>query len=77
MAIRKQGKVSRFRNLEVGRATYGILLEGFGGTASCEGDTIDAASMVAEGVSTHDGVPSCATLAFPLAALLLPLSLFP
>ena len=63
--------------MEVARAAHGILLEGFAGTTGCEGGTVGAASMVAEEGSTHDGVPSCAILAFPLAALLLPLSLFP
>jgi len=71
MAIRKkEGEISHFKDLEVDRATHGILLEGFAGAAGCEDDTVDAAPMVPEEGSTHDGVPSYATLAFPLAAAL-------
>jgi len=73
MAINlKKGEVSHFRDLEAVRATYGIILRCFAGAAGCDGDTVDAAPMVAEKGSTHDRVLSCATLAFHLAAALQP-----
>ena len=55
-------------------SSYTLFFAGFVNAAGCDGNTVDAASVVSEGGATPDGVPPCAILACPGGSSHLPLS---